>query len=122
MTKRIYIVEDNDKNMSLFKAILKTIPDIEINSSMRGDEGFELIKNGNPDLIILDVQLPGMNGIEICKSLRAIDKFKSTPMLAVTAFAMKGDAEKILAAGFTEYISKPIRVKNFKETVLKYLN
>ncbi|MBD3187421.1 response regulator [Candidatus Bathyarchaeota archaeon] len=121
MVKKIFIVEDNEKNMSLFNAILKTIPDIEVKSAERGDEGFEMIKQGEPDLIILDVQLPGMNGIEICKELRKIEKFNELPIIAVTAFTMKGDQERIMAAGFTEYISKPIRVKNFKETVSGYI-
>ena len=107
--------------MSLFNAILKTVPDVEISTSMRGDEGLELIKSGKPDLIILDVQLPGINGIEICKELRKIDKFKEIPIIAVTAFTMKGDQERIMAAGFTQYISKPIRVKSFKEIVNQYL-
>ena len=121
MVKKIYVIEDNEKNMSLFTAILKTIPDIEISSETRGDTGLELIKNGNPDLIILDIQLPGLNGIEICKELRQIDAFKETPIIAVTAFTMKGDQENIMGAGFTQYISKPIRVMQFKETVTNYL-
>ena len=121
MVKKIYVIEDNEKNMSLFTAILNTIPDIEISSETRGDTGLELIKNGNPDLIILDIQLPGLNGIEICKELRQIDAFKETPIIAVTAFTMKGDQENIMGAGFTQYISKPIRVIQFKETVTNYL-
>lgn len=121
MVKKIYVIEDNEKNMSLFTAILNTIPDIEISSETRGDTGLELIKNGNPDLIILDIQLPGLNGIEICKELRQLDAFKETPIIAVTAFTMKGDQENIMGAGFTQYISKPIRVMQFKETVIKYL-
>ncbi|MHA1371714.1 MAG: response regulator [Promethearchaeota archaeon] len=122
MTKKVYLIEDNAKNLSLFNAILKTIPNIEIFTAMNGVEGLELIKSGNPDLILLDVQLPGKNGIEICKELRQIDKFKDIPIIAVTAFTMKGDQERIMAAGFTHYISKPIRVKSFKETVINYLN
>ncbi|HME50865.1 MAG TPA: response regulator [Candidatus Lokiarchaeia archaeon] len=121
MAKKIYVIEDNEKNMSLFTAILNTIPDIEISSETRGDTGLELIKNGNPDLIILDIQLPGLNGIEICKELRQLDAFKDTPIIAVTAFTMKGDQENIMGSGFTEYVSKPIRVMQFKETVSKYL-
>ncbi|MFX0103024.1 MAG: response regulator [Candidatus Hodarchaeota archaeon] len=122
MTKRIYIIEDNEKNMSLFNAILKTINDVELFTEMRGDTGLKLIQDGNPDLIILDVQLPGINGIELCKELRKRENLKNIPIVAVTAFTMKGDQERILAAGFDKYISKPIRVKEFKEIITSYLN
>ena len=87
--KNVYVIEDNEKNMKLFRAILKLIPDIEIFEETRVDLGFELIKSGNPDLVILDIQLPEMNGIEICTELRKMDKFKEIPIVAVTSFAMK---------------------------------
>jgi len=122
MTKLVYVIEDNEKNMKLFRAILNLIPELEIHEEIRGDLGLELIKSGNPDLIILDIQLPEISGIEICIELRKIEKFKSIPIIAVTSFAMKGDKDRILSAGFSEYISKPIRVKEFRELVIKYLN
>jgi len=121
VTKRVYIIEDDKKNMKLFIAIFKTMPDVEIYSEIRGDTGLELIKSGNPDLIILDINLPVMNGIEIGSKLRKIEKFKNIPIIAVTSFAMKGDKERILAAGFNEYTSKPIRVREFRKLVNKYL-
>lgn len=120
--KKVYLIEDNEKNMKLFRAILKIIPNIEIFEESRGDLGFELIKSSNPDLVILDIQLPEMNGIEICNELRKIKKFKDTPIIAVTSFAMKGDKERILEAGFNQYLSKPIKVQEFREVVKKYLN
>jgi two-component system cell cycle response regulator DivK len=119
--KNVYVVEDNDKNMKLFRAILKLVPDITIFEETRGDLGLELIKSGSPDLVILDIQLPKMNGIEICIELKKIEKFKKVPFLAVTSFAMKGDKERILAAGFNQYISKPIKVQEFRELVTKLL-
>ena len=119
--KSVYVVEDNEKNMKLFRAILKLIPDIEIFEETRGDLGLELIKSSNPDLVILDIQLPEMNGIEICSELKKIEKFKVIPFIAVTSFAMKGDKERILAAGFEHYISKPIKVQEFRELVKKLL-
>ncbi|MFX1364388.1 MAG: response regulator [Promethearchaeota archaeon] len=121
MKKSVYVIEDNEKNMKLFKAILNLIPDIEIFEETRGDLGFELIKSGNPDLIILDIQLPEMNGTEICSNLRKIEKFKDIPIIAVTSFAMKGDKERIMSSGFNQYISKPIKVQEFRNLVLKYL-
>lgn len=121
MKKRVYVIEDNEKNMKLFKAILNLIPDIEIFEETRGDSGFELIKSGDPDLIILDIQLPEMNGTEICSDLRKIEKFKDVPIIAVTSFAMKGDKERIMSSGFNQYISKPIKVQEFRNLVLNYL-
>lgn len=121
MTKNVYVVEDNEKNMKLFRAILKLIPGIEIFEETRGDTGLELIKTNDPDLIILDIQLPEISGIEICVELRKIEKFKETPIIAVTSFAMKGDKDRILSAGFNEYISKPIRVNEFRTLIKSYL-
>jgi len=122
MTKNVYVIEDNEKNMKLFRAILNLIPEITIFEEMRGDTGLDLIKSGNPDLVILDIQLPELSGIEICIELRKIEKFKNTPIIAVTSFAMKGDKDRILSAGFSEYISKPIRVSDFRELVKNYLD
>ena len=121
MTKNVYVIEDNEKNMKLFKAILKLIPNVGVFEETRGDLGLELIKSGNPDLIILDIQLPEMSGMDICAELRKIKKFKEIPIIAVTSFAMKGDKEKILSVGFNEYISKPIKVNDFRELVKKFL-
>ena len=121
MTKNIYIIEDNEKNMKLFRAILNLLPGVVIFEETRGDLGLELIKSGNPDLIILDIQLPEISGIEICIELRKIEKLKNIPIIAVTSFAMKGDKDRILLAGFNEYISKPIRVAEFRELVKKLL-
>jgi len=121
MVKHVYVIEDNEKNMKLFKAILNLIDDIEIHDETRGDTGLELIKSGNPDIIILDIQLPEMSGIDICKELRKIEEYKEIPIIAVTSFAMKGDEERIMAAGFNKYISKPIKVAEFRELVKSYL-
>ena len=122
MTKNVYVIEDNEKNMKLFRAVLKLIPDINIFEETSGELGLELIMSGNPDLVILDIQLPEISGIDICKKLREQDAFKDTPIIAVTSFAMKGDKDRILSAGFNEYISKPIKINDFRELVKEYLN
>ena len=119
--KQIFIVEDNEKNLELFKAVLGSIPNLSISTSITGKEGLQYLKTNNLDVIILDIQLPDMSGIDICKELRKLDKYKKTPILAVTSFAMKGDKERILEAGFNDYISKPLQIKEFRESVLKYL-
>ena len=121
MSKTVVIVEDNEKNMKLFLDILNTLPELEIFSETSGDRGLELIKNSNADLIILDIQLPVINGIEICQELRKLDKFKNVPIVALTAFAMKGDKERILEAGFSHYISKPVRAMEFRKKVQEIL-
>jgi len=121
MTKQIYIVEDNKKNMELFIAVLETLPDLKIFTAIKGKEGLELIKSGNPDIIILDIQLPDINGTEICKELREIERFRTTPIIAVSSLAMKGDKEMIMKAGFDNYISKPIMIKDFREFIQNLL-
>lgn len=117
----IIIIEDNEKNLKLFLDVLSTIPNLNILSEKDGDSGLKLIKSNSPDLILLDIQLPSKSGIEICQELRACEEFKQTPIIALTSFAMKGDKERILSAGFDHYISKPIRVANFRNTIKKYL-
>ncbi len=117
MKKRVYLVEDNEKNMKLFKAVLNTMPDIEVIAETHGGRAFESLKSDTPDLIILDIQLPEMSGIDICKELRKLEKYKNIPIIAVTSFAMKGDKERILKAGFDTYIPKPININDFRKTV-----
>ena len=114
-------MEDNEKNLELFKAVLGTISNIDIQTSITGEEGLRLIKSSTIDVIILDIQLPDMSGIDICKELRKLEKYKKTPILAVTSFAMKGDKERILDAGFNGYISKPILIRDFRDTVNQFL-
>ena len=115
--KKIVIVEDNRKNLELFKAVLGMIPNLEILAEVNGKDGLELIKSKRPDIILLDIQLPDMNGTDICKELRKIDKFKSTPIIAVTSFAMKGDKERIIESGFSDYVSKPLNIIDFRKKI-----
>lgn len=121
MKKKIYIVEDNEKNLELFVAVLGTMPNLEIFTSITGKEGLKLIKSKNPDVILLDIQLPDISGTDICRELRKLKNFKKTPIIAVSSFAMKGDKERILDAGFNDYISKPLEIKNFREKIQKSL-
>jgi len=121
LKKKIFIVEDNEKNLELFIAVLGTMPNLEIFTSITGQEGLKLIQSINPDVILLDIQLPDINGTEICRELRKLKKFKKTPIIAVSSFAMKGDKERILEAGFTYYISKPLKITNLREIIRKSL-
>ena len=115
--KTIVIIEDDEMNMELFIANLKKIPNVNVIGESDGIKAVELIKSVNPDLIILDIRLPGMSGTEICKEIRTVSRFKDTPIIAITSFAMKGDKERILRSGFDKYVSKPINIKEFRQLV-----
>jgi len=121
MAKTILIVEDNDLNMKLFNDLLQA-HGYETLQTMDGRDVLKLAHEHSPDLIIMDIQLPEISGLEVTKMLKADDKLKDIPVIAVTAFAMKGDEEKIREGGCEGYIAKPISVPNFLDTVAKFLN
>jgi two-component system, cell cycle response regulator DivK len=121
MTKTVLIVEDNELNMKLFRDLLEAhgIATIETRSGM---EVLEIARTKKPDLVLMDIQLPEVSGLDVTKWLKADDALKSIPVIAVTAFAMKGDEEKIRQGGCEDYISKPISVTRFLEVIQTYLN
>ena len=119
--KKIIIVEDNRKNLELFKAVLGMIPNLEILAKENGKDGLKLIKSEEPDIIILDIQLPDMKGTDICEELRKMEKFFNTPIIAVTSFAMKGDKERIIEAGFSDYVSKPLNIIEFRKKIQNFM-
>ena len=121
MAKTILIVEDNELNMRLFDQLLKS-NGYDTIKSVDGSDAVDLAKDQNPDLIIMDIQLPGCSGLEITADLKADNNLKHIPVVAVTAFAMKGDESKILEAGCDDYIAKPISVPVFLDTVTKHLS
>jgi two-component system cell cycle response regulator DivK len=118
--KTILIVEDNELNMKLFHDLLdahgyKTI------QTRDGLEALDLARKHVPDLILMDIQLPEVSGLEVTKWLKEDEGLKAIPVIAVTAFAMKGDEEKIRQGGCEAYISKPISVMHFLETIRRFL-
>jgi len=121
MPKTILIVEDNDLNMKLFNDLLQAngYNTVQTKSGM---EALQLTREHRPDLILMDIQLPEISGLEVTKRLKADDELKHIPIVAVTAFAMKGDEEKILEGGCEGYIAKPISVPSFLETIAKFIN
>ncbi len=121
MPKTILIVEDNDLNMKLFNDLLQA-HGYETLQTMDGRDVLKLARDHSPDLIIMDIQLPEISGLEVTKMLKADDELKDIPVIAVTAFAMKGDEEKIREGGCEGYIAKPISVPTFLDTVAKFLN
>lgn len=118
--KTVLIVEDNELNMKLFHDLLEA-HGYNILSTRDGMEALRITREEKPDLILMDIQLPEVSGLEVTKWIKEDDNLKSIPVIAVTAFAMKGDEEKIREGGCEAYIAKPISVSHFLETVRKFL-
>jgi two-component system cell cycle response regulator DivK len=112
----ILIIEDNDKNLKLVRDVLQ-FNGYETAEAMTAEDGLVLARSQHPALILLDIQLPGMDGFAALRQLRADPITKSTPVIAVTASAMEQDRQKILEAGFDGYMTKPIHVKQFTEEI-----
>jgi two-component system cell cycle response regulator DivK len=119
--KTILIVEDNELNMKLFNDLLEA-HDYNILQTRDGMEALKIAREHKPDLILMDIQLPEVSGLEVTKWIKEDENLKSIPVIAVTAFAMKGDEEKIREGGCEAYIAKPISVGHFLETVQKFLD
>jgi len=120
MNKTIMIVEDNELNMKLFHDLLESQGYNTIQTA-NGMEALDLARAHHPDLILMDIQLPEVSGLEVTKWLKEDEELRSIPVIAVTAFAMKGDEERILSGGCEGYISKPISVPHFLETIASYI-
>jgi len=118
--KSVLIVEDNELNMKLFSDLLEAHGHRVI-QTRDGLSALELARKHKPDLVLMDIQLPEVSGIEVTKWLKEADDLKHIPVIAVTAFAMKGDEEKIREGGCEAYISKPISVVSFLETIDGFL-
>jgi len=119
MPKTVMIVEDNELNMKLFHDLLEAHGYRTV-ETRNGIEAMGLAREHRPDLILMDIQLPEVSGLEVTKWLKADPELKGIPVVAVTAFAMKGDEERIRAGGCEAYLSKPISVAKFLETVRQY--
>lgn len=119
--KTVLIVEDNDLNMKLFHDLLEAHGYNTIQTK-DGIEALSLAREHSPDLILMDIQLPEVSGLEVTKWIKEDEALKSIPVIAVTAFAMKGDEEKIREGGCEAYIAKPISVENFLNTVKDFLS
>ncbi|MES2570509.1 MAG: response regulator [Verrucomicrobiota bacterium] len=121
MKGRILVIEDSDANLELMRFLLKAYG-YTVFTALDGKEGLSSIRRDKPDLVICDIQLPGMDGTELAREIRNDAAFCSVPLVAVTAMAMLGDREAILAAGFDGYLSKPIEPQTFVAQVEFYLN
>lgn len=120
MSKTILIVEDNDLNMKLFNDLLEA-KNYKILQTRNGMEAIEIAKANKPDLILMDIQLPEVSGLEVTKWIKEDESIAHIPVIAVTAFAMKGDEERIRQGGCEAYISKPISVTDFVKTIQHHI-
>src|SRR5687768_5805440 len=112
----VLIVEDNDKNMKLARDVLQA-KGYQTLEAVTGEDGVKLARENKPDLVLMDIQLPGINGIEAFKQIRADAKTKAIPVIALTASVTPTDRSAITAAGFDAFLCKPINLKEFLETV-----
>jgi len=120
-TKSVLVVEDNDLSMRLFHDLLEA-HGYNVLQAEDGMEGWRMAREHRPDLILMDIQLPDVSGLEVTKWLKDDETLKSIPVIAITAFAMEGDEEKMLEGGCDAYIPKPISVPDFLQTVERFAN
>jgi two-component system, cell cycle response regulator DivK len=119
MEAQILVVEDNEKNMKLFRDVLLATGYRTLEATT-GGEAVALAAEHSPDLVLMDIQLPDIDGVEALARLRADGRTASVPVLALTAQAMEGDRERFLAAGFDDYLSKPVNVADLVAAVKRY--
>ena len=120
MKKTILIVEDNDLNMRLFTDVLE-VYGYRVLQARDGAPGLEMARQHRPDLILLDVQLPGVSGLDLAHQLKQDEVLREIPVIAVTALAMKGDEARIREAGCDAYLSKPVSIPKFLAAVRQYV-
>lgn len=106
--RKVLIVEDNERNLKLFRLIIGSLG-YEVFSARNGEEGVRMAKEIIPDLILMDIQMPVMDGITAMDTIRADEDTRGIPVIALTSYAMKGDRERLLQHGFVDYIAKPVR-------------
>jgi two-component system cell cycle response regulator DivK len=115
----VLIVDDNDKNVKLARDVLQ-FAGFRTLEAVRGDEAIALATEHLPDVILMDIRLPDMDGTEARRQLKALERTARIPVVALTSFAMKGDRERFMAEGFDGYLEKPISVREFADQVRSY--
>jgi len=120
MSARILIVDDNPVNLKLATDVLE-MEGYAVEKAVDAEQAQEMLKSATPDLILMDIALPGMDGLTLTRKLKADERLKDVPVVAMTAFAMKGDEQKALAAGCDGYITKPIDTRKLPQQVAAYL-
>jgi two-component system cell cycle response regulator DivK len=117
--KKVLVVEDNSLNLELVLDILDAMG-FEARGVEEGKEALGIIENEQYDLVLMDIELPGMNGIEVMENIKKKKSYEKVPVIALTAYAMKGDKERLIASGFDDYMAKPIDVGEFIKKLEKY--
>ena len=120
MKEKILIVEDNPRNMRLIEMTLRA-KNYTLLKATDGEEALDMAISERPDLIIMDIQLPKVNGLEVTRKLRETPAFSHTPIIGVTAYAMKGDKERVIEYGCDAYLSKPINTRELPEMIAEML-
>ncbi|HVP00276.1 MAG TPA: response regulator [Bryobacteraceae bacterium] len=118
--EKVLVVDDNRASRDLIRAILKSVR-CDIIEAADGPKGLDLLRQERPDLVLMDIDMPGMDGLTVVKEIRKDAAFAGLPVVAVTACAMDGDREKAMAAGFTEYLTKPVRAAILRQKVQQLL-
>ena len=118
--KSILVIEDNQLNMKLVRALLK-IGDYHILEAINAETGIRLTREHHPDLVLIDIQLPDMDGLKATRIIKEDPAIKDTPVVAITSYAMQGDEEKAYEAGCVGFITKPIDTRHFLETISKFI-
>lgn len=121
MAEKFLVAEDNEKNMRLIRLLMKKYGPHELIEASDGEEALKKALTEKPDVILMDIQLPKLSGMEVTKRLKEKEEFKHIPIIALTAHAMKGDKENFLNSGFDGYISKPINTRTFTEEIKNIL-
>jgi len=120
MPRKVLVVEDNEDSRELVVKVLKNKGYLVI-AAVDGEEAVEKAIAEKPDLILLDISLPKLDGYEVAKKLKCLEEFQEIPIVALTAHAMKGDREKVIVAGFEGYITKPINVRELPDQLKSYI-
>ena len=120
MPRKVLIVEDNQDSRELVVKVLKSKGYLTIEAE-DGEEALEKARAEKPDLVLLDISLPKLNGYEVAQRLKAMEEFQEIPIVAFTAHAMKGDREKVIVAGFEGYISKPVNIRELPDQIKYFI-
>jgi len=120
MPSRVLVVEDNEMNMQLFEYLLEESGFVILKATS-GEDALKMVDEEVPDLILMDIHLPGMDGLSVVRELKSDARLQNIPILALTAHAMRGDKDRFLQAGCDGYISKPIDIKTFIPSIQKYI-
>jgi CheY-like chemotaxis protein len=120
MAQTILVVDDNEANLRLINAVLRT-RGYDLLEARSGEAALEALATQRPSLVLMDVQMPGLSGIDVARTIRSMPTLAELPLVAITAMAMKGDREEILAAGFNDYLAKPYKMGELLSLVARWL-